>query len=95
MPQIVIGDMDSLSQDDLDGLLATGARIERYPAAKDETDLELALLAAVEQRRDLDSRARRGRGADRPDARQYHAADAARVWPGAMCGWWPERKRSG
>jgi thiamine pyrophosphokinase len=26
-----------------------GAKIERYPAAKDETDLELAMLAAAEQ----------------------------------------------
>ncbi len=49
VPNIVIGDFDSLSQDDLAGLVAMGARIDRYPAAKEETDLELALLAAAGQ----------------------------------------------
>ena len=49
VPHLVIGDLDSLTQDDLAGLLARGVRIERYPAAKEETDLELALLAAVER----------------------------------------------
>jgi thiamine pyrophosphokinase len=49
VPHIVIGDFDSLSQDDLAELLSMGADIERYPAAKNETDLELALLAAAEQ----------------------------------------------
>ncbi len=43
-PQIVIGDMDSLSDRELDDLRARGAQIERYPPAKDETDLELALI---------------------------------------------------
>jgi thiamine pyrophosphokinase len=49
VPNLVIGDLDSLTQDDLAGLLARGAKIERYPSEKDETDLELALLAAAEQ----------------------------------------------
>jgi thiamine pyrophosphokinase len=49
VPRLVLGDFDSLSQDELAGLLAMGAKIERYPAAKDETDLELALLAAAAQ----------------------------------------------
>jgi thiamine pyrophosphokinase len=49
VPDVVVGDLDSLSQDDLAGLLACGAKIERYPMSKDETDLELALLAAVER----------------------------------------------
>lgn len=43
-PEIVIGDMDSLSPGELDDLRARGAQIDRYPPAKDETDLELALL---------------------------------------------------
>jgi thiamine pyrophosphokinase len=49
VPHLVVGDMDSLSQDDLAGLRAQGAKLQRYPVAKDETDLELALLAAVER----------------------------------------------
>jgi thiamine pyrophosphokinase len=49
VPNVVIGDFDSLSADELSELLSMGAKIDRYPAAKDETDLELALLAAVEQ----------------------------------------------
>ncbi len=45
-PQIVIGDLDSLSGDEQAALTA---QIIRHPAEKDETDLELALLWAVEQ----------------------------------------------
>lgn len=48
-PQIVVGDMDSLTPHELDDLCQAGAEIKRYPAAKDETDLELALLAAVQR----------------------------------------------
>lgn len=42
-PQVVIGDMDSLSADELDALQAAGAQIQRHPPEKDETDLEIAL----------------------------------------------------
>lgn len=45
----VIGDMDSLSPEELASLKADGARILPHPAEKDETDLELALVWAVEQ----------------------------------------------
>ncbi len=44
----VIGDMDSLPADDLAALAAQGTQIIRHPAEKDETDLELALIWAVE-----------------------------------------------
>lgn len=47
MPQVVIGDFDSLSEDDLQHLAGRGAALHRYPAHKDETDLELALNHAV------------------------------------------------
>ncbi len=49
VPNLVIGDLDSLTHEEQAGLMARGVPIERYPAAKDETDLELALLAAVER----------------------------------------------
>ena len=59
--------------------MARGATIERYPAAKDETDLELALLAAVERGATWIRMLGAIGGPRRPDARQYHAADAARI----------------
>jgi thiamine pyrophosphokinase len=48
-PHVVIGDMDSIAPDQLARCQASGASILRYPAAKNETDLELALLHAVGQ----------------------------------------------
>ncbi len=46
-PHIVIGDMDSLSEEELAHCAMLGATLLRYPPAKDETDLELALLYAA------------------------------------------------
>jgi thiamine pyrophosphokinase len=40
---VAVGDFDSVSVDGLDTAVARGARVERHPAAKDHTDLELAL----------------------------------------------------
>jgi thiamine pyrophosphokinase len=48
-PQVLIGDMDSVDAQTLAVLDADGADIRRYPEAKNETDLELALLYAVER----------------------------------------------
>ena len=42
-PSAVIGDMDSLSDEDLETLKAGGAQILTFPTRKDHTDLELAL----------------------------------------------------
>jgi thiamine pyrophosphokinase len=44
---LVVGDLDSVDQTDLARAVADGAAVERHPAAKDATDLELALLAAI------------------------------------------------
>jgi thiamine pyrophosphokinase len=44
---IAIGDFDSVSAEGLDAVEAAGARIIRHPAAKDHTDLELALEEAL------------------------------------------------
>jgi thiamine pyrophosphokinase len=52
IPHVVIGDMDSLDSDAQARLEAAGTRFVVHPAAKDETDLELALLYAVEQNAD-------------------------------------------
>lgn len=43
IPELVIGDLDSLDEGDRNWLSSNGAQFETYPAAKDETDLELAL----------------------------------------------------
>ncbi len=44
---LAVGDFDSVSRDGLAAAAAAGARIERHPTAKDATDLELALDAAM------------------------------------------------
>lgn len=47
--QTVIGDMDSLSETELAKLKSDNAEILRFPPEKDETDLELALLHALQK----------------------------------------------
>ena len=44
---LLVGDLDSIADEDLAALVEDGVRIQRHPADKDETDLELALDAAV------------------------------------------------
>jgi thiamine pyrophosphokinase len=44
----VIGDLDSLDDDEIALLKQQGVDIRRFPPEKDETDLELALLLAAE-----------------------------------------------
>ncbi len=46
-PDALIGDMDSLPDEVRDWLQAEGIEPQTYPRAKDETDLELALLYAA------------------------------------------------
>ena len=48
IPSFVIGDLDSLCNDDLNILQIAGAKIIRYPIKKDQTDLELALQLAID-----------------------------------------------
>lgn len=45
--QHVVGDLDSLSSDDLAMLTARGAAVHRHPTDKDETDFELAATFAA------------------------------------------------
>jgi thiamine pyrophosphokinase len=44
---VVVGDFDSVDPARLDAAVAAGATVERHPADKDFTDLELALLVAL------------------------------------------------
>ncbi len=48
-PDLVIGDMDSVDEAVAGRLRAEGVTFVRHPVEKDETDLELALRAAVER----------------------------------------------
>ncbi len=49
LPDILIGDFDSLTEQEVEQMRQKGVRVERFPAKKDETDLELALYIACEQ----------------------------------------------
>ncbi len=46
-PHLVIGDLDSISAEEIERLKAARVRIEQYPIHKDETDLELAITAVL------------------------------------------------
>jgi thiamine pyrophosphokinase len=47
VPDVLVGDLDSLAPAGVEAAAGTGTRIERFPADKDESDTELALLEAV------------------------------------------------
>lgn len=46
LPDILVGDFDSLTEEEIRLMRQQGVQIERFPARKDETDLELALQLA-------------------------------------------------
>lgn len=46
-PDLVIGDLDSISAQTLQAMREKGVEIRRYPRAKGQTDLELALAEAI------------------------------------------------
>lgn len=48
-PDLLIGDLDSVLPENLNQCAEAGCSIERFPAEKDQTDLELALIRAAEQ----------------------------------------------
>lgn len=50
IPDIVIGDLDSIDEGTLLELKSAKVNIKKYPEDKDETDIELALQFALEQR---------------------------------------------
>lgn len=47
VPHLLIGDLDSVSPEDLVDMRSRGVEIRKYPAEKDETDFELALQYAL------------------------------------------------
>lgn len=48
VPRVVVGDLDSLAPELAEKLAAQGVELEKHPAAKNMTDLELAIERAVE-----------------------------------------------
>lgn len=48
-PQVLIGDLDSLTTEEVAQIETAGAQVHRYPIDKDWTDLELALGYAVQR----------------------------------------------
>jgi thiamine pyrophosphokinase len=48
-PDLVIGDLDSLTPEQIAALEEQSVRIDRYPVEKDETDLEIALKTAARE----------------------------------------------
>ena len=49
-PHLVIGDLDSLPNDERQAFVSAGVEFITYPVEKDETDLELALKEAISRR---------------------------------------------
>lgn len=49
LPHLVIGDLDSIAAEDLKILQAEGIEILKFPAEKDQTDLEIALDTASQR----------------------------------------------
>jgi len=52
VPHLVIGDMDSADPDELAALEERGVEVNRFPVRKDETDLWLAVRAALDRKVD-------------------------------------------
>src|SRR3989475_13313166 len=47
LPHLVVGDMDSLGDAGVERLARQGIGVAKFPAAKDESDLELAVAHAI------------------------------------------------
>jgi thiamine pyrophosphokinase len=47
LPHLLIGDLDSISTEELEAVSQKGIEVLRFPEEKDETDLELALMEAA------------------------------------------------
>jgi thiamine pyrophosphokinase len=48
VPDLLIGDLDSVSPEDVAELRARNVPVQQFPPAKDETDIELALMTALD-----------------------------------------------
>ena len=73
-PRLLVGDLDSVGEPLVERYAAAGVEIDRHPAAKDESDAELALERAVAS----------GAAADIPRSRQRRQLPS-----GLKCRHWP------
>jgi thiamine pyrophosphokinase len=48
LPHLIVGDMDSLGAAGVERMARQGIAVAKFPAAKDESDLELAVAQAIE-----------------------------------------------
>ncbi len=48
LPHLLIGDLDSLTAEEVQAARAAGVEVRQFPVQKDETDLELAVTAVVQ-----------------------------------------------
>jgi len=48
LPHLIVGDMDSLGDAGVERMARQGIPVAKFPAAKDESDLELAVAQAIE-----------------------------------------------
>ncbi len=49
VPDLLVGDLDSVGQKDLEWVKERGVEVRKFPTHKDQTDLELAILEAVDR----------------------------------------------
>ena len=49
VPDLLLGDLDSVDPDEVTNLESLGVEVKRFPVEKDESDLELALMMAVDR----------------------------------------------
>lgn len=52
IPNMIVGDLDSSSKEDIDYFKNQGVELVKLPTQKDETDTEMALLLAIEKNPD-------------------------------------------
>lgn len=49
IPNVIVGDLDSISKEDYEYFLEKGCKFKQYPTNKDKTDVHLAVDYAIEQ----------------------------------------------
>ena len=87
---LVVGDLDSVDLEQLADARRDGAAIEAHPRDKDQTDLELALDAALARGARADHRGRRARRSPRPLRGQPDAPRSPRYRGACLDAWMGE-----
>ena len=80
LPQVVIGDLDSLAEADREQLDRSGVQLIVYPTHKDYTDLELAAALCARTTGDGDHHLQRAGRKVGSIPGEFDAADSCRSW---------------